>query len=174
MEDELFIRLLDSKEARRDRQINLIGKYKDTLISFTLNIPGIEKDNSDYRRVHREAFEYILKNLKKRDIEILLEDRIDKSTGSEGYIVVKKDAKFIKYLMIQIEENHMLGRIFDIDVFDKNHTQISRGDLDLKGRKCLICDRDVRLCIREKRHSREELLREIKGLIEEYFNLTKK
>lgn len=172
MDEKWIMEILDSKEERRDIQINLIDKYKATLVSFTLNTPGTEKDNRRYRIVHSQAFEYILEELNAKEIEILFKERIEKPTGSEGYIIVDRDPKEIKRLMIQIEEEHFLGRLFDIDVFDLYKNQISRKDLDLKMRSCLICNRDARICMRENNHTSDELFAVVQRLIDDYFDLT--
>lgn len=171
MKEKLILEILDSKEKRREIQTSLINKYRGTLISFTLNIPGIEKDNMRYRLVHSQAFDYILEKLKGESIKILFENRLERPTGPEGYILVKEDAKAIKRLMIQIEEEHFLGRLFDIDVFSQDNTQVSRKDLNLDMRKCLLCDRDARVCIRENTHTGEELVQQVQSLIEEYLNI---
>lgn len=174
MDEKLIMGILNSKENRRILQTKLIDKYKNTLISFTLNIPGVEKDNENYRKIHRETMGYILNKLGERDIKILYNKSFERTTGAEGYIVVEKPALDIKFFMIEIEERNYLGRLFDIDVFDKGNQQVSRRDLNIDGRNCLICKKDARICMREKNHSQEELLLKVDNLIEGYFDLTKK
>lgn len=61
-----------------------------------------------------------------------------------------------------------MGRIFDMDVFDGNHNQISRGDFNISPRKCILCRKDARLCIREKNHTLEELYSHIESLWKEF------
>lgn len=174
MNEKWIIRILKSKENRRIFQKKLIKRFNNTIISFTLNTPGEEKDNKDYRKIHRQAFDYIIDSLRKRDIDILYKERFELSTGPEGYIVVDEDGKRIKSLMIEIEEKHFLGRLFDIDIFNKNMKQISRKDLNLKERKCLLCNNEARVCMRNRTHNLKELIEETNKLIREYFDLTKK
>ena len=173
IDEGLIMNILKSREDRRILQETLIGKYENTLISFTLNIPGIVKDSEKYRRVHKETMEYILEELEEKHIGVLYKERLEKDTGSEGYISVNNDALNTKALMIEIEGTHPLGRILDIDVFDKENKQISRKGLKLEVRKCLICSKDARICMRQRGHSQGELLAIIDDIIESYFSLTK-
>ena len=62
--------------------------------------------------------------------------------------------------MIEIEENHILGRCLDIDVYrikDNKVMGISRSDLFKSPRKCFICDLDAKICSRSQTHSIEEI-----------------
>ncbi|WFA08127.1 citrate lyase holo-[acyl-carrier protein] synthase [Tissierella sp. Yu-01] len=169
IDKKLFLDILQSREDRAQKQIDLIKDYPYSLISFTLNIPGIIKDNELYRKIHDEGFKQIVKSIKDNSLEIKYKEYISKSTGSEGYISVDVQAEELKRIMVSLEINHPLGRIFDIDVFDKNHNQMSRSDLGLKVRKCLLCNKDARLCMREKNHTYEELISRIEELSKEYF-----
>lgn len=168
IEEKFVMEILQSREDRRDKQLDLINRYKSTLISFTLNTPGIVKDNEMYRGIHNEGMQEIIKLLTEKNIPIIYQEVINKSTGSEGYIVVDVDPFQIKKLLIELEEDHPLGRIFDIDVFDKDHNQISRSDLSLNTRRCLLCGKDARVCAKEKNHSYEELYNRIESLWKEY------
>lgn len=174
MDEKLIMKILDSKEARGEFQKRLIEEFQNTVISFTLNTPGSEKDNKRYRIVHKYAMEFILESLKEKEIDILYKYRDDKFTGPEGYIVVDRDAFEIKEMMIDIEETHFLGRIFDIDVFDKDMNQISRTDLNINTRKCLLCSKNARVCMRERTHTIGKLAEKVNKMIMEYLDLTKK
>lgn len=168
MDEKFVMEILQSREDRRDKQVDLINRYKSTLISFTLNTPGAIKDNEMYRGIHKEGMASIVNILMDNDIKIAYQEEINKSTGSEGYIAVDVDSLELKKLLIELEEDHPLGRIFDIDVFNKDHNQISRSNLKLNPRKCLICGQDARVCAREKNHSYEELYNRIQSLWKEY------
>ena len=162
--------ILQSREDRRDKQLDLVKRYRSSLISFTLNTPGAIKDNEMYRGIHNEGMVSIVDTLDENSIPILYQDKINKATGSEGFIVVDFDSIEVKKLLIELEENHPLGRIFDIDVFDQNHNQISRNDLSLNTRRCLLCGKDARICAKEKNHTYEELYNRIEFLWKEYSN----
>lgn len=156
-----LILLLDAKEKRAQKQEEIIDKYRQSLISFTLNIPGKIKDNPTYRNIHMEGIRIIKKNLKDQEIEILAIEEIEKVTGREAYIVVEMEEHNLKRLTVKIEELHPLGRIFDIDVFSKTNKQITRRHIGENTRKCLLCSLDAKLCMRAKNHTYESLIQVI-------------
>lgn len=169
MSNEKFVmEILQSREDRRDKQLDLIKKYKSSLISFTLNTPGIVKDNEMYRGIHKEGMSSLVNFLLDNNIKIIYKEEINKSTGSEGYIVVDLDSLKLKEFLIDLEESHPMGRIFDIDVFDSDHNQISRSNFNISPRKCILCHKDARVCIRQKNHTMEELYSSIESLWKEY------
>lgn len=166
--EKIALEILKSREDRAAFQKELIEKYKHSLVSFSLNIPGPIKDRPEYREIHEMGMKAILDELKKRGLKIVFIHRIDKNTGPEGYISLNLDPKELKKLTSEIETNHPLGRIFDIDVFDKDYNQISRRDLGLSPRKCLICHEEAKVCSRAGSHSLEDLLDRIMEIYDMY------
>lgn len=168
IDEKALMEILASRESRARKQEQLIKNYKTSLISFTLNIPGREKDNELYRAIHGEGLSYILQVLGERKIEVVYQEKEDKETGSEAFLLVDRKAYELKKITIEIEEDHPLGRIFDMDVFDKKGNQIGRSQVAAKPRTCLLCNKEVRLCMREKNHSYEELISKIEELGRKY------
>lgn len=169
IDEKMFINILNSREERGEKQREVLKEYPFTLISFTLNTPGIIKDNELYRRIHSDGLGKIIQLLNSEGVKIKYNEVIVKNTGSEAFLSVDLDAKELKKLMISIETSHPLGRIFDIDIFDLNHNQISRWDIGLNPRKCLMCEKDAKVCMREKNHTYEELIKRIEEISIEYF-----
>lgn len=168
IDKKLFLDILQSREDRAQKQIDILKQYPYSLVSFTLNTPGIIKDNELYREIHKEGFKQILNFIEDNNLEIKYKEYINKSTGAEGYVSVDVAAEELKRFTVALEINHPLGRIFDIDVFDMEHNQISRNDLGLESRKCLLCNKDAKICMREKNHSYEELILRIEQLSKAY------
>lgn len=168
IDEKQFLEILKSREDRAKKQMDILSLYPYSLISFTLNIPGIIKDSPQYSKIHKNGMEEIINYLETRHCELKYIEEINKTTGSEGYLSVNIDSTRLKKLMVEIENTHPLGRIFDIDVFDKDHNQMSRSDLGLESRRCLICNKDARVCMREKNHSYEELISRIEKINREY------
>lgn len=162
--DKFIIDLLDAREKRYEEQIELVEKYKNPIISFMLNTPGIEKRNAKLLTFHKTGVDLIQKNLKNK---IVYSKYYNEVTGMYYLASVKMDSLKLKTLMIDLE-NSELGRLFDIDVFDENMTQITRSKLNLEPRPCLICNNNARLCIREKKHSFEELVKKTNEIIDKY------
>jgi holo-ACP synthase CitX len=70
----------------------------------------------------------------------------------------------LKELTCAIEDGSELGRLFDIDVIDKN-APISRESVGREMRKCLVCGMPGAACARSRRHGLDELTAAIDGII---------
>ena len=53
MESNMLFKILNLREERELHQKNLLNKYNNTLISYSLNIPGKEKDNLIIREIYK-------------------------------------------------------------------------------------------------------------------------
>ncbi|MGL5616858.1 MAG: citrate lyase holo-[acyl-carrier protein] synthase [Sarcina sp.] len=157
--------ILEGKEKRVEKQKALVNRYNNSLISFTLNIPGLYKLSDKYQQLHLKGQSLIENKLKNSQLNILKKETSLSPAGYEAFYVIEGDAKVIKTLAVYIEDEYSFGRIFDIDVFDKNLNQLSRSDLGLEKRKCLVCDKKAVICARTKAHSLEMILASIEKLI---------
>ncbi|MDO4535049.1 MAG: citrate lyase holo-[acyl-carrier protein] synthase [Clostridium perfringens] len=164
----LLNEILEGKEKRALIQRELLHRYNKILISCTLNIPGIYKVNKLYKKAHTVEVAALEKELGNRNIEIVYKKYNVSKAGYETFLVVNSDLKCVKEATIFVEENNQLGRLFDLDVFDKEQNQLSRCDLGYSKRKCLICNEDAVVCSRNKAHSIEEVLEKIERLIKNY------
>jgi len=160
-----LMELLDSRENRVAKQRDLLDNYGGILISVTLNIPGPVKDKPKYRKALDMAMACIEE--KAGNSEIFHRECRYNLTGPEGYLCVGNetfDREAWKRITIDVEETHELGRIFDIDVLT-TAGGISRSQLGLQGRKCLICGEPAKVCARSQKHPMEELLAKIDELL---------
>ncbi|NYB73670.1 triphosphoribosyl-dephospho-CoA synthase CitG [Sedimentibacter hydroxybenzoicus DSM 7310] len=161
--------MLDAREKRVAVQREIIERYKVTLISFTLNIPGNIKVFPLSLKAHDEAVKLITKALNRQGISIIYQTSNSAKTGCESYFVVKEQPITVKRLMMDIENSCALGRIFDIDVIDGEGNKISRSDLNITERSCLLCDDIGHVCSRSRKHSLEELQKKVIEIMENYF-----
>lgn len=158
--------LLRSRDERQSYERKLISEYKDkTLLVFTVIVPGEIKRNENSLLVANEGIKYIQKQFKEN---ILYEKLRDLDTGYEAYFIVNLLPKETKRIACEIEEKHPLGRLFDIDVFTSSAEPISRSQIGIEPRKCLLCNNIARICMREKKHSYDELNDKINQLIHDY------
>ena len=67
-------------------------------------------------------------------------------------------AQTVKRAAIALEQTHLLGRLWDIDVLTPQGEILSRQQFSLPPRACLICSRAAVLCAREQSHTLAELL----------------
>lgn len=169
-----LMEILESRELRAKKQIELLTRYPYTLISFTLNTPGPIKSSGLYTNIHKAGIQHLMKVLQDMDVNIVHMETIEKNTGREGFISVDLDPYQTKKIAAEIEDTHDLGRIFDIDVFDQLHNQINRAAIQLKPRKCLLCDEEALICMKMKTHSYEELIQKVEEIGNSYFSLSSK
>ena len=166
--------ILTGKEKRAVRQKQLVKSYEGTLISFTLNIPGPCKDSVSFNKIHEIGRKTIKEALENNNILIKNQELQEGAAGRTVFFNIDSDALLIKKLTVDIEEKHPLGRLFDIDVLDKEGNCISRIILNLEERRCLICqDTPAIICRRYQKHSLEELLGKIDEMIEEFVRVIK-
>ena len=87
-------------------------------------------------------------------------------TGFEAYFVVDMQPEEAKRICCGIEDSHPLGRLMDMDVI-VDGKPLSRGDIGLPERRCLVCENPARLCMRAHTHSQEEIQDAINALFKE-------
>ncbi|MBR6528733.1 MAG: citrate lyase holo-[Firmicutes bacterium] len=156
-----LMELLDSREQRVWHQQELLEKYGGSLVSVTLNIPGPIKDKPQYRKVMEWGMEALLgafgPNVMYKETRFL-------KTGAEGYVCIDGlEPEEAKYIAVLVESMAPKARLLDIDVMGKDGA-VSRRELGLEPRKCLLCDEDAKACARSQKHSMEELLEEVEKL----------
>ncbi|WP_411682266.1 citrate lyase holo-[acyl-carrier protein] synthase [Clostridium thailandense] len=163
--------ILKAREKRARMQRELINIYRTTLISFTLNVPGAEKNNPSFTKIHKIGIYLLEEELKKQNIKLVHKIVQITADGDEAFLNVNSDSLSVKKITAAIEENHELGRLFDFDVFNVKGEQFSRRELGLPERKCLLCNDSAKVCGRSRKHSVDELLNKIYELIDCYSNL---
>lgn len=96
-------------------------------------------------------------------------EALDLPTGYEVYTLLHGlTPAQAKSLTCVAEEQHPLGRLFDIDVLDAGGRPISRQSIGLQPRTCLLCGDDARVCMRLGRHSYDDLAQHISQMVENY------
>ena len=153
--------ILNCREKRVVIQNEMIRKYKKTVISFTMNIPGPIKTNNEIKKAFDIGKNLILEKLKENNIEILEIQELNENTGNELFISTNLLAEKIKNITVVIEESSELGRLFDIDVIDVNFEKLSIKSF----RKCLICEKQAQECGRSRKHSVEELQNKVEEIL---------
>lgn len=157
--------LLQSRDLRHQKHLELLDQFHDhTLVSVTMVMPGTVKSNFISISLADKA-ENFLRHCDKLQIEYLL--RLDKHTGSEIFFISKLPLEETKRLCCAIEDGHPLGRLWDFDVIKKDSTPMSRTELGVRPRKCIICDEDAIYCIRGRKHSKEDLYQRVKEIFEQ-------
>lgn len=89
---------------------------------------------------------------------------INENTGIEALIGLDADARELKRICVRIEETHLAGRLFDMDVIEKNGMKLGRSE----PRKCLICSENASVCARSRAHGVSELQRKTEELLKRF------
>lgn len=159
--------MLETRELRASRQTELLHKWPNaSLLLATMNMPGPVKNSVVLSRVFSQMVVQIKEKL--ADIHVLYKVEYDFKTGAEFYLLAEVSPVTLKEMMIDLEENFPYGRLFDLDIhyFADGLQSISRQDIDLSPRQCLICQKNAKECGRERRHSVEEMQAKIAEIID--------
>ena len=153
--------ILDNREARADYQQILLRGYGTPLVSFMVNMPGAVKRNPAALAVHRAGITALREGLAGH---ILYYKTLDYPTGYEGFFAVDLPGEKVKDITCRIEDTHPLGRLMDLDVLTPDGGSISRVQLGLPPRACLICGGYAKACARSKAHALSALYEKIAAL----------
>ncbi|MEP8673945.1 citrate lyase holo-[acyl-carrier protein] synthase [Enterobacter hormaechei] len=160
--------ILSAREKRATRQRHALDCYRLPLISLTLVSPGPVKNNPAYQRLAAIARKEVTRLCAVHNWACVWENSVNAASGPEWMVAICAPAKTLKRMMVRLEDNHPLGRLWDIDVIDCDGRILSRGELGYPHRRCLVCTDEAHLCARAKRHSPGMLLEEIARRMEEY------
>lgn len=160
--------MLDAREKRASIRRAFFCKNKEgiSLLQITVNIPGSLKNSNMIRDIYREAIRAVLEIFPQA--HLLPSSSEDRITGPEAYLSLSLSGEEIKRESCHLEDNHILGRLWDIDVFTDTNHSLSRSEIALNGRICYLCDRPAHECSRSKRHSLEEIQEHIKNIYSQF------
>ncbi len=145
--------MLNHREHRAALQNDLLNRFGKPIISFTLNMPGPIKVSNDTSIAFTAGTQAIKDILQTHSLPILEAQEIHTHCGDELLLSIDAPSKFLKKLMMEIEEHHPYGRIFDIDVLNEKGEKESRSVY----RTCLLCPKQAQECARNRTHTVEEL-----------------
>ncbi|KFB89717.1 2-(5'-triphosphoribosyl)-3'-dephospho CoA synthase [Serratia grimesii] len=157
--------LLTSRECRQARQLAWLSQHQSTLLVLTLVVPGAIKDSGLTRNIFNLGWQALQQMGGEQGWQCLQSETLALSTGCEGFMALQADAQRVKDCAIQLEVQQPIGRLWDIDVLDAQGRILSRRDLGLSERRCLLCNQPAKLCARQRQHSSEELLQEMERML---------
>ena len=150
--------MLEARDKRVLRQRKMIEKYQKPVISFTLNIPGPVKSKDLYLRAFEQGKHEIMTALNEARYPVLESDSVYEVTGYEFCICVDGNPLDLKKSLINLEEMHAMGRLYDIDVICLDGSKVSREEVGKGPRRCILCQKEAHVCGRNRTHSLEELV----------------
>ena len=158
--------LLESREERVRWQAECLKAWPGcSLVCLTVLFPGPVKRDADSVRVGEAGVAAIQKAFP----EIAYSEIRDKETGFEACFAVRLPVLEAKRRCCEIEDTHPWGRLMDIDVLEPGPEglplPVSRARLGLPERRCLLCDRPARECMRAKTHTLAQLQAQIQNIL---------
>ena len=160
--------MLERREARFAAQQTLLTRFGRTLAQLTLVNPGPFKDTAQARFVFDQGLGALQEALNQAGFAVLAFEGSYYATGPEMLVAIDADPLSVKRKMLEIEERHPLGRLWDVDVIDALGASVSRQRLDLPARLCLLCDEAAHACARSGVHALHDLQRVVQDKIHAY------
>ena len=160
--------MMDAREARAQAQRALLARYPGaSVVCLCMNIAGAIKRTENIER----AFSWGLRNVKAvlAPCETLFDAAIHEKTGPEAMLCVRADARAIKRRLCALEDGEALGRLLDIDVIAPDGGKISRTEIGLPARRCLLCGNPAPVCARSRAHSADALFEKANAIIDAHF-----
>ena len=140
--------ILAARDARVARQQAMLAQG-GVLLSLTLVAPGAVKRSPLLDAIFAAALAALRPLVDDARARI---EAVDDS-GHHALYLLDGEARDWKTRMLALENRAPLSRLWDIDIIDRDGVAVSRRDLGLPPRRCLLCDDDAKTCARERRHS---------------------
>lgn len=161
------MQMLEAREARAARQVGLAREFSKPIISFSMNIPGPVKDSPLIRRGFFAGCAALESAL---DGEGILHREIREAvTGCEALYVLNMEPLALKQITTRIEDQHSLGRLFDMDVIDADLHKLDREAVGGGSRDCIVCGAPGRGCASRRIHSVQALQAAVSRILTGYF-----
>lgn len=156
--------ILSARDERQALQREMLRQNPGkTLVCLTVVMPGSVKRNRQSLVIANAALCALTAQFGSSGL--LLRDL---ATGFEAFLLTSLSPRDAKRAVCRIEEEHPLGRLFDLDVIGPDGVPLERTALGLEPRKCLLCDKEARWCMRNHTHSLEDIMGRIDQMIDAY------
>lgn len=154
--------LLESRDKRALYQRQILEEFPEgSLVCLTVQLPGSVKRDSRSLLVGGAGLAALLNRFGGL---VSYAEVKDLETGYEAYVMVALQPLEAKRACCRLEEEHPLGRLMDMDVVGREGP-VSREQVGLPPRQCLLCSQTARYCMRARTHTPEELQEKINHLI---------
>lgn len=151
--------ILRGREKRVIKRKQFIEKNLEanSFICLTINMPGLDKRNEFSKKLFYDAKKTIQQLLEQKDIAVIDDLKFTNEAGDVFLLAAAVNPEKLKKIVLKIEEEHISGRLFDIDIYNKNDISVSRSDINYPPRKCFICNQNAKVCIRTAKHCSQEI-----------------
>lgn len=159
--DNTLLKILEAKENRWNQRVSLATTSGKTVICVTMCVPYEIRTNKNYKHIYNGFILKFIDYFKKINIEIIPCKSESTDDGEYTLFTCNETSTIVKEATVKAEETIIGGRLFDIDVMDKNGEQISRADIKVLPRSCIICNENAFKCILKSTHKKEEVVKKV-------------
>ncbi len=158
--------ILLEREKRAKKIEKIISYYNNkTILTLKLNIPGKNKNLFPFHIALVNMHQIIKTSYK----QVLIDEKFIRSDAGDTFVfVLENNPLVLKKETINLEQKSPVNRLVDLDVFD-GQKWLSRQDVNMKPRKCYVCNRDAHDCARSQRHDVILLLNKMKETVIDFY-----
>lgn len=159
--------MLAARERRVERRRDAFARRPEgPLVTVSIVMPGPVKDCALSRVAAAAARGALDRLFAARGWPATVLAETNGPTGPEALVAVAAEPRALKQAVVMLEETHPLGRLWDLDVAAPGDRTISRRDLGLAPRRCLVCDAPAHACARSRAHPLDVLLTAVEERID--------
>ncbi len=161
---DIRLKILEDREKRLEIISDKINSTNNLIVTIKANICGNDKNIEEANIV----LNYFIKKVLKK-FDVISYEKVNSYDG-DFYLVELNESNYnaVKIKLVEIESLG-IGRFVDLDLFKNGEKSITRTELGLPKRRCIICDGEYNTCLREKRHTLDEVLKSSKEQIRSLF-----
>lgn len=160
--------MMQAREARAGMQRALLARREGAcVVCLCMNIAGPVKTTPAIERAFSYAADAVRAVL--APYPVFFDQEIHEKTGPEALFCVQADAMELKRRFCGLEDGEALGRLLDLDVIRPDGEKVSRTELGLPARRCLLCGEPAPVCARSRAHSVQALFSRAHELIDRHF-----
>ncbi|MBR3761886.1 MAG: triphosphoribosyl-dephospho-CoA synthase CitG [Lachnospiraceae bacterium] len=167
MQEVTLTQVLEAREERVRKQQALLKTYHCPLICFTMNIAGPVKTTPLTQCAFQVGLDALHSKLPQKHIRFHSTEIT--VTGCLAMYAIDIEAITLKKICTEIEDSIPLGRLFDMDVLDRNGLKLERHLVGGKSRNCIICGAPGRACAARRLHTVPELQAATLAIIQGHF-----
>ncbi|MGN0996624.1 MAG: citrate lyase holo-[acyl-carrier protein] synthase [Candidatus Ventricola sp.] len=161
--------MMRAREARLQVQCALRERYPGAaIVCLTMNVAGPVKTTPAIER----AFDWGMGAVRAAlgGHALCFEAQVREKTGPEAAFAVRGDARELKRRLCALEDGCAMGRLLDIDVIAPGGEKLSRTELGLPQRRCLLCGEAAPVCARSRAHTVDALFARTHEIIGAHFD----
>ncbi len=146
-------KILNDRENRMNLIKDIINKYNKFVICIKCNVCGDEKNFVEFEFVKKYFLNKVLNSF-----DVITTDYYESLDGNFYLVTINEnDFEAVKRQLVNLE-SELLGRFVDLDLYTNLEKSITRSDMNLPERSCIVCDGVIASCMRNKTHSVDEVL----------------